>query len=95
MATSNARDSVRRKSLLNGISSQNHTAIDANDLAVNDVKPGDNGDDSNLTLMEAMERNKIIEVLKETGGNKLETARRLGIGRQTLYNKIKSYAIAA
>ena len=45
--------------------------------------------------MEAMERNKIIEVLRDTGGNKLETARRLGIGRQTLYNKIKAYAIAA
>ena len=60
-----------------------------------DAKTGENGDDANLTLMEAMERNKIIEVLKDTGGNKLETARRLGIGRQTLYNKIKSYAIAA
>jgi len=46
-------------------------------------------------LMEAMERNKIVEVLRETNGNKLETARRLGIGRQTLYNKIKAYAIAA
>jgi two-component system NtrC family response regulator/two-component system response regulator HydG len=45
--------------------------------------------------MEAMERNKIVEVLRETRGNKLETARRLGIGRQTLYNKIKAYAIAA
>jgi transcriptional regulator with PAS, ATPase and Fis domain len=51
--------------------------------------------EQNLTLMEAMERNKIVEVLKETGGNKQETARRLGIGRQTLYNKIKSYQIAA
>jgi hypothetical protein len=28
--------------------------------------------DQNLTLMEAMERSKIIEVLKETGGNKLK-----------------------
>lgn len=46
-----------------------------------------------LTLMEAMERNTIIQVLKETGGNKLEAAKRLGIGRQTLYNKIKVYAI--
>lgn len=46
-----------------------------------------------LTLMQGMERNTIIQVLKETGGNKLETARRLGIGRQTLYNKIKSYQI--
>ena len=46
-----------------------------------------------LTLMEAMERNTILQVLKETGGNKLETAKRLGIGRQTLYNKIKVYGI--
>ena len=28
-------------------------------------------------------------------GNKLETAKRLGIGRQTLYNKIKAYNIQA
>jgi DNA-binding NtrC family response regulator len=70
-------------------------AIDANDLSIIDAKPGESADDANLTLMEAMERNKIIEVLRDTGGNKLETARRLGIGRQTLYNKIKAYAIAA
>ncbi len=50
---------------------------------------------SNFTLMEAMERNTILQVLKETRGNKLETAKRLGIGRQTLYNKIKAYAIEA
>lgn len=69
--------------------------VDIHDLSITDS--GDNGnlDDENLTLMEAMERNKIIEVLKETNGNKLETAKRLGIGRQTLYNKIKAYAIAA
>jgi DNA-binding NtrC family response regulator len=48
-----------------------------------------------LTLMEAMERNTILQMLKETGGNKLETAKRLGIGRQTLYNKIKMYGIEA
>ena len=48
-----------------------------------------------LTLMEAMERNTILQMLKETNGNKLETAKRLGIGRQTLYNKIKMYNIEA
>ena len=42
-----------------------------------------------------MERHKIIDILRDTRGNKLETARRLGIGRQTLCNKIKAYAIAA
>jgi DNA-binding NtrC family response regulator len=49
--------------------------------------------DSNFTLLESVERNAIIQMLKETEGNKLETARRLGIGRQTLYNKIKAYGI--
>ena len=46
-----------------------------------------------IDQLDAMERSKIIEVLNDTRGNKLETARRLGIGRQTLYNKIKAYAI--
>ncbi|HXJ59747.1 MAG TPA: sigma 54-interacting transcriptional regulator, partial [Verrucomicrobiae bacterium] len=69
--------------------------VEATDLSIGDVNPGADSLEQNLTLMEAMERNKIIEVLKETGGNKLETARRLGIGRQTLYNKIKTYSIAA
>ena len=49
--------------------------------------------DSSFTLLESVERNAIIQMLKETEGNKLETARRLGIGRQTLYNKIKAYGI--
>ena len=70
--------------------------VEPADLSIsnNIAGAGEAGND-NLTLMEAMERSKIIEVLKETGGNKLETAKRLGIGRQTLYNKIKTYDIAA
>src|SRR5260221_13715898 len=59
--------------------------IDANDLTVNDTKAGDGTDDGNLTLMEAMERNNIIEVLRDTRGNELDTARRLGIARNMLY----------
>jgi DNA-binding NtrC family response regulator len=51
------------------------------------------GTDGNFTLLEGVERNAIVQMLKETGGNKLETAKRLGLGRQTLYNKIKAYGI--
>ena len=71
--------------------------VEATDLTIGETPGSSSSDagDQNLTLMEAMERSKIIEVLKETGGNKLETAKRLGIGRQTLYNKIKAYQIAA
>ncbi|HWI56474.1 MAG TPA: sigma-54 dependent transcriptional regulator, partial [Bacillota bacterium] len=68
--------------------------IDAADLSISKAKMGgDESQDTNFTLLEGVERNAIIQMLKETGGNKLETARRLGIGRQTLYNKIKAYGI--
>ena len=64
------------------------TSSDLSITAVTDAE-----DSPDLTLMEAMERNAIVQMLKETNGNKLETAKRLGIGRQTLYNKIKIYGI--
>jgi DNA-binding NtrC family response regulator len=67
------------------------SVVDTRDLAITAVMS--QKDNPDLTLMEAMERNAIIQMLKETGGNKLETAKRLGIGRQTLYNKIKIYGI--
>ncbi|HWV98647.1 MAG TPA: sigma-54 dependent transcriptional regulator [Candidatus Acidoferrum sp.] len=68
--------------------------VDATDLSITKVKaPGEDSPDTNFTLLEGVERNAIVQMLKETGGNKLETAKRLGIGRQTLYNKIKAYGI--
>jgi DNA-binding NtrC family response regulator len=68
--------------------------ISAADLSITKIRvAGDESMDTNFTLLEGVERNAIIQMLKETGGNKLETAKRLGIGRQTLYNKIKAYGI--
>ena len=68
--------------------------VSVTDLSISDIKyvPTE-GHDTNFTLLEGVERNAIVQMLKETGGNKLETAKRLGIGRQTLYNKIKGYGI--
>jgi two-component system response regulator HydG len=68
------------------------TIVELGDLSVISAS-AINQSESDLSLMEAMERNTILQMLKETNGNKLETAKRLGIGRQTLYNKIKAYAI--
>jgi two-component system response regulator HydG len=68
--------------------------VDAADLSITKVRSsGEESFDTNFTLLEGVERNAIVQMLKETGGNKLETAKRLGIGRQTLYNKIKAYWI--
>jgi DNA-binding NtrC family response regulator len=68
--------------------------IDAADFSVTRARPDNvESQDTNFTLLEGVERNAIVQMLKETNGNKLEAAKRLGIGRQTLYNKIKAYGI--
>ena len=66
--------------------------VDGADLSITSAASESTADTS-FTLLEGVERNTIVQMLKETGGNKLETAKRLGIGRQTLYNKIKAYGI--
>lgn len=68
--------------------------IDIGDLSIAQAPGDDESENTSLTLLEGMERQTIIQMLKETSGNKLETAKRLGIGRQTLYNKIKAYNIS-
>ena len=40
-----------------------------------------------------LERQAISETLKLTGGNKAETAKRLGISRRALYDKIEKYGL--
>ena len=83
------QNEVQRAVLLN-----EGNEVDVAVLSVTNVKSGTTeGSDTSFTLLEGVERNAIIQTLKETGGNKLETAKRLGIGRQTLYNKIKAYGI--
>ncbi|MCP3951446.1 MAG: sigma-54-dependent Fis family transcriptional regulator [Desulfobacterales bacterium] len=46
----------------------------------------------NLPL-EEVEKASILQTLKAAGGNKSETARRLGITRKTLHKKLKKYGV--
>jgi transcriptional regulator of acetoin/glycerol metabolism len=46
-----------------------------------------------LSLIERAERDAIVAVLQECGGNRLRAASSLGLARSSLYRKIKSYAI--
>jgi DNA-binding NtrC family response regulator len=41
--------------------------------------------------LEELERRAILRTLRETGGDKLSAARLLGIGKTTLYRKLKQY----
>ena len=43
--------------------------------------------------LEELERRAILRTLRETGGDKLSAARMLGIGKTTLYRKLKLYHV--
>jgi DNA-binding NtrC family response regulator len=43
--------------------------------------------------LDSMEKEHIIKILRETGGNKKKAAEILGIERRTLYNKAKRLGI--
>jgi len=50
-------------------------------------------DNDELLPMEELERRAILRTLRETGGDKLAAARMLGIGKTTLYRKLKQYQV--
>jgi DNA-binding NtrC family response regulator len=53
------------------------------------------GDDGHVRTLEALEAEMIVTAIAHYGGRMAEVARRLGIGRSTLYRKLKEYGIAA
>jgi two-component system response regulator HydG len=58
--------------------------------------PSDKMLESNeLTTLDQMERRAILRALRETNGDKLAAARLLGIGKTTLYRKLKQYGAEA
>jgi DNA-binding NtrC family response regulator len=49
---------------------------------------------SNITPLEDLEKQAILHAIQVLDGDKLEAARRLGIGKTTLYRKLKEYGTA-
>jgi len=66
-------------------------AIGPDDLAL-PAEPKPNGSGEHVSLVD-MEREHILKVLEETGGNQSRASQVLGIDRKTLYNKIRKYGI--
>lgn len=68
-------------------------------LGITQSYPGDKGlaspggELTQFQPLEEMERKAILAALEETGGNKSEAARKLGITRRTLYNKLQKFGI--
>ena len=46
-----------------------------------------------MTPLQKLERQAIVSALEETGGDRVRAAKRLGIGKTTIYRKLKEYGI--
>jgi transcriptional regulator of acetoin/glycerol metabolism len=45
--------------------------------------------------VQAYERGRVVEALRGAGGNRSEAARRLGVSRVTLHDKLRRYGLGA
>jgi transcriptional regulator with PAS, ATPase and Fis domain len=75
-----------------GVISCHDSAIAAQDLSLGLVSPHAASAGAERTLKE-LEREYIIRTLERHGGNQAETARELGIGRNTLWRRLKEYGL--
>jgi sigma-54 dependent transcriptional regulator, acetoin dehydrogenase operon transcriptional activator AcoR len=46
-----------------------------------------------LTRLESLERDAIVDAMRESGGNKIQTAAALGMSRSTLYRRLRMYGL--
>jgi sigma-54 dependent transcriptional regulator, acetoin dehydrogenase operon transcriptional activator AcoR len=46
-----------------------------------------------LTRLESLERDAIVDAMRESGGNKIQTAAVLGMSRSTLYRRLRMYGL--
>ena len=57
-------------------------------------EPVAEGSQPQLTTLADMERQAILGAIRALNGDKLQAAKLLGIGKPTLYRKLKEYGIA-
>ena len=66
--------------------------IARNDIAVSgNALPGSRY--AGVTQLEEVEKDHVLSVLRQAGGNRTKASRMLGVDRKTLYLKLKKYRI--
>jgi DNA-binding NtrC family response regulator len=76
-----------------GLAMGTSTEVQFNDLPTNLHDPARESaaDESEMVPLMVLERRAILRAMRETNGDKLAAARLLGIGKTTLYRKLKQY----
>ena len=70
-------------------------AVEAEDLPAELQSRGPESPAGKGVRLDAIEKRHILEVLDACGQNQGEAAKRLGIGRNTLWRKLKAFGISA
>lgn len=82
---------------LHKAASSSKQALDAADLP-SEIRNGSNGEISSdgmpIVPLAEVEKQSILNALRQLNGDKIKTARLLGIGKTTLYRKLKEYGIS-
>jgi DNA-binding NtrC family response regulator len=78
------------------VSLSSHSVLTADDIVSvpNRASATDAPNNSEIVPLREIESRAILHALRQTGGDKLATARLLGIGKTTLYRKLKKYGTA-
>jgi two-component system response regulator HydG len=67
--------------------------VTEHDLPISEPVASSPPDASEVLPLQTVEKNHIVDVLRDTGGNKSRAARILGLDRKTLYRKVRAYGI--
>jgi two-component system response regulator HydG len=68
--------------------------LDARRTSAANGEPSEEGGQPELKTLAEMEREAILGAIRTLHGDKLQAAKLLGIGKTTLYRKLKEYGIA-
>ncbi len=69
-------------------------AVQVNDLPPHVISQvGDAKQEASGNSLQELERRAILEALEQTGGDRVRAARLLGIGKTTIYRKVKEYGL--